>query len=96
MKKILIPSKAKENAKKAIISNYVFNKNVCATAVGKRRSNQILEDKYLTEETAKRTFSYLSRAKAYDKNDFTKCGTISYNLWGGDAMYNHLKKILKK
>jgi hypothetical protein len=95
-KKITIPSKAKENAKNAVISNYVFNKNVCATNVGKRRSLQILEDKYLTEETAKRTFSYLSRAKAYDKKDWSKCGTISYNLWGGDAMYKHLKKIFKK
>ena len=96
IKKIKIPAKSKENALKAVAANYLFNKNTCATGVGKRRANQILESNFLTEETAKRTFSYLSRAKTYDRKDWSKCGTISYNLWGGDVMYKHLKKIFKK
>ena len=95
-KKIKIPSKARVNALNAVASNFLFNKNKCSTGVGKKRSNQLLEDKYLSKETAKRTWSYLSRAKSYNSKDWSKCGTISYNLWGGDAMYNHLKKIFKK
>ena len=94
-KKIKIPALAKVNARNAVISNYLY-KNKCATGVGKKRSSQLLEDQFLSEETAKRTFSYLSRAKFYNSNDWSKCGTISYNLWGGDAMYKHLKKIFKK
>jgi hypothetical protein len=95
-KKVKIPFKAKQNVINALSANYFYKSNKCATAVGKKRAMQILNDEYLSINTVKRTFSYLSRAKAYDMNDWSKCGTISYNLWGGDEMYFYLKKILKK
>ena len=49
----------------------------------------------------KRVYSYLSRAKEYDtgtyeKDDKPVCGTISYNLWGGDAMLNWSERKLKQ
>lgn len=95
-KQIKIPIQAINNAKTALIANYIYKNNKCATSVGKKRAFQIINDKYLSYQTALRTFSYLSRAKTYDQNDWKKCGTISFNLWGGDAMLQYLKKILKK
>lgn len=95
MDRVTIPVKAKENARTAIAANYL-KKNSCATAVGKKRADQIINDEFLTAATAKRTYSYLSRSRVYDKNDWTKCGTISFNLWGGEEMYQHLKKHFKK
>lgn len=94
MDKIKIPGRAKQNVEMAMTANHLRN-NRCATLVGKRRANQILNDEYLTIQTAKRTFSYLSRARTYNSNDWTKCGTISFNLWGGEEMYQFLKKIFK-
>lgn len=95
-KKIKIPIQAINNAKTALIANYIYKKNKCATLVGKKRALQIINDKYLSYQTALRTFSYLSRAKAYNNDNWEKCGTISYNLWGGNEMLQYLKKILKK
>ena len=90
-----IPLKAKMNARAAIYANALRN-NSCATLIGKRRARQIITDENISLLTLKRTYSYLSRAKAYDKKDWSKCGTISYNLWGGDAMLIALKKFFNK
>jgi hypothetical protein len=91
---IVIPKGAKDNALLAMVANAQKN-NKCATLIGKKRASQLLNQSHISLAIAKRTYSYLSRAKAYDTNDWSRCGTISYNLWGGDAMYNHLKKIFK-
>jgi len=90
----MIPKKVKNNVMKAIAANYIMG-NKCATLVGKRRADQILKDN-LSIDTLKRTYSYLKRAKAYDHNDWSKCGTISYNLWGGDEMLKYCKLKLNK
>ena len=90
----MIPKKIKDNVMTALATNYLKG-NKCATLVGKRRADQILKDK-LTIETLKRTYSYLKRAKTYDSNDWNKCGTISYNLWGGDEMLKYCKQKLNK
>lgn len=93
--KLNIPLQAKKNVYKAVIYNQM-NGNKCATKVGKFRANQILENKPISLKTLQRTYSYLSRAKFYATGDYSQCGTISYNLWGGDAMLQYLKKLLKK
>ena len=90
----MIPKKVKENVMKAIAANYIKG-NKCATLIGKKRADQILKDQ-LTMNTIKRTYSYLKRAKAYDQNNWDKCGTISYNLWGGDEMLKYCKLKLNK
>ena len=90
----MIPKKVKDNVMKAMVANYI-NHNKCATLIGKRRADQILNDN-LSIETLKRTYSYLKRAKTYDQNDWNKCGTISYNLWGGDEMLKYCKQKLNK
>ena len=79
------PKSASNNAARAIRENEKIN-NKCSTQTGKIRAQQIAQKKPLSFDTVKRVFSYLKRAKAYDTGDYTKCGRISYNLWGGDSM----------
>lgn len=80
------PEAAKSNAERGIRLNDELG-NKCATQVGKVRAQQIANGEPLSEETIKRTYSYLSRAKEYyNPDDKEACGTISYLLWGGEEM----------
>jgi len=79
------PQAASDNARIARDRNEKLG-NPCATRVGKIRATQLINRENLTIDTIKRTFSYLSRAKAYVNSDPNSCGNISYNLWGGDEM----------
>jgi len=94
------PKKAISNAEKAIKINDKYN-NPCATAVGKKRAQDIVANRSFSLSVLKRVYSYLSRAKAYDTGNFEKddkpvCGTISYNLWGGDSMLKWSERKLKQ
>lgn len=83
------PEQAKKNAKRGIELNEAVN-NRCATSVGKNRGRDISQGRGLSLDTLKRTYSYLSRAKTYyDPSDSKACGTISYLLWGGNAMLSY-------
>ena len=90
------PKAAKQKAKSAIERNkQQYNK--CATQVGKVRAQQLSQGKPISETTLMRTYSYLSRGKAYDDpNNRNSCGSISYDLWGGDPMLNYTKRKLGK
>ena len=80
------PEAAKANAERGIRLNEQLG-NRCATQVGKVRAQQIASGEPLSEETIKRTYSYLSRAQEYyNPDDDEACGTISYLLWGGEEM----------
>lgn len=79
------PKQASENARIARDRNEELN-NKCATRIGKIRATQLINRENLSIDTIKRTFSYLSRAKVYANGDPNECGSISYNLWGGDEM----------
>jgi hypothetical protein len=90
------PKAAKAKAKSAINRN-AKRGNRCATQVGKVRAQQLAQGKPLSLETVKRIYSYLSRGKAYaDPANPNSCGSISYDLWGGDPMLNYAKRKLKK
>ena len=94
------PKKAIANAERAIKINKKHN-NACATAVGKQRAQDIVANRAFSLSVLKRVYSYLSRAKAYDTGNYEKddkpvCGTISYNLWGGDSMLNWSERKLKQ
>jgi len=94
------PKKAIANAERAIKVNDKYN-NPCATAVGKQRAQDIVSNRAFSLSVLKRVYSYLSRAKeyntgTYEKDDKPVCGTISYNLWGGDAMLNWSERKLKQ
>jgi len=66
------------------------------TAVGLQRANQFAKGKNVSLDTVKRTYSYLSRAKAYYKPGKNTPGTQAYLGWGGDAGLTWAKRILKK
>jgi len=66
------------------------------TPVGLARANQFSSGKTVSMETVRRTFSYLSRAKAYYKPGKNTPGTQAYLGWGGDAGLSWARKLLKK
>ena len=66
------------------------------TPVGLARANQFASGKNVSLETVRRTYSYLSRAKAYYKPGKNTPGTQAYLGWGGNAGLAWAKKILKK
>tara|TARA_R110002096_G_scaffold148892_1_gene310101 strand:- start:4531 stop:5694 length:1164 start_codon:yes stop_codon:yes gene_type:complete len=88
------PKGASANAERAIIENEERG-NKCATQTGKVRAQQLAARKNISSRTVSRVYSYLSRAKTYDTGNYDDCGTISYNLWGGDIMRRWAEKILK-
>ena len=90
------PDAVKNNAKKGLELNEKVN-NKCATQVGKIRATQLAQGKPISKETIKRMYSYLSRAEEYfDSSDNTKCGTISFYLWGGLAAKRWSESKLKE
>lgn len=89
------PKGATANAERAIIENEERG-NKCATQTGKVRAQQIAARRPLSYKTVKRVYSYLSRAKTYNTGDYNDCGTISFNLWGGDVMLRWAKKIVER
>ena len=90
------PQSVSNNAKRGIELNEK-NDNKCATQTGKVRAQQLAQGKAITEETIKRMYSYLSRAKTYyDDADTNDCGNISYLLWGGLAGLRWSESKLKE
>lgn len=80
------PAQAVKNARRGIELNKK-NNNKCATDVGKQRARDIVAKRGFSLSVLNRVYSYLSRAKAYyNPEDENACGTISYLLWGGEAM----------
>ncbi|MEK9695211.1 MAG: hypothetical protein VW270_05570 [Candidatus Poseidoniales archaeon] len=66
------------------------------TAVGLQRANQFASGKNVSLDTVRRTFSFLSRAKAYYKPGSNTPGTQAYLGWGGNAGLSWARRILKK
>jgi hypothetical protein len=89
------PKGARDNAERAIKENEERG-NKCATQTGKVRAQQLAQGKAISYKTVKRVYSYLKRAKAYDSGDYNDCGTISFNLWGGDVMMRWAEKIINE
>ena len=90
------PDAVKNNAKRGIELNEK-NNNKCATQTGKVRAQQLANGEAVSEETIKRMYSYLSRAKTYyDDAETNDCGNISYLLWGGLAALRWSESKLKE
>ena len=66
------------------------------TPVGLQRANQFAKGKNVSMDTVRRTFSFLSRAKAYYKPGKNTPGTQAYLGWGGTAGLSWARKLLKK
>ncbi len=65
----------------------------CNNIVGRERAQQLVNVEELTEEDIQEFKSYLNRAQTYYNEDQRDCGTISYLLWGGDAMKNYVNSL---
>lgn len=85
------------NARRAIkLRNQAPNSRKGMTPVGLQRANQFAKGKNVSLDTVKRTYSFLSRARAYYKPGRNTPGTQAYLGWGGTAGLAWAKRILKK
>lgn len=95
------PNSAREEARKALRFQEE-NQTDCGTRVGWERANQLDNGEALSDETVKRTYSFLSRSKTYDTGSFTDsddnpvCGSIMYAAWGGDPMLRWAEATVEK
>lgn len=81
------PQGAVNNAKRALKWADENGWGSCGTEVGKQRANQIASRENLSDETIKRTYSYLSRAAEHADVPYSEgCGGLMYDAWGGKSM----------
>lgn len=87
----------KANAKRALkLRGQAPKSSQGMTPVGLQRANQFAKGKNVSMETVRRTFSFLSRAKAYYKPGKNTPGTQAYLGWGGNAGLSWARRLLKK
>jgi HK97 family phage prohead protease len=95
------PQSASNAAKKAL-KHKEDNGSKCGTSVGWNRARQLANRAALSDDEVIRTFSFLSRAKVYDKgkyfddNENEICGSIMYDAWGGSTMLPWAEKTANK
>lgn len=65
----------------------------CNNVIGRERAQQLVDGEELSQEDLQQFKSYLNRARTYYDQDQKDCGTISYLLWGGDAMRDYLNAL---
>lgn len=81
------PQSATNNAKRALKWADENGWGSCGTPVGKQRANQLANRETISEETVKRTYSFLSRhAENADVPYDEGCGGLMYDAWGGKSM----------
>lgn len=96
------PQSAVDTAKKVLQFKEDNPDMDCGTLVGWNRANQIAKRENLSEDTIKRTYSFLSRSKVHNTGSYTDkegnfvCGSIMYDAWGGDSMLQWSKQIVDK
>ena len=66
------------------------------TAIGLARANQFADQRPVSLDTVRRTYSILSRAKVYYRPDTDSPGTQAYLLWGGPAGLVWARRILQQ
>lgn len=87
------PVKATKNAIEGLILN--MEKGSCKNSTGVKTARMLINKKGLNEKMINKIYSYLERAKVY-VGEQSRCGYISYQLWGGKEMLHWCKKTLKK
>jgi hypothetical protein len=66
------------------------------TAVGLARANQFADQRPVSLDTVRRTYSFLSRARVYYRPGTETPGTQAYLLWGGPAGLAWARRILRE
>lgn len=94
------PQAATDNAKRALKIREDEGTD-CGTPVGWESARIIANKEAITEQRLPRVYSFLSRAKTYDKGSFKDedgkqiCGSIMYAAWGGDEMHRWAERTLE-
>jgi HK97 family phage prohead protease len=95
------PQAATDNAKRALALREEEGTD-CGTSVGWESARIIANREAITEQRLPRIYSFLSRAKVYDKGSFKDedgkqiCGSIMYAAWGGDEMLRWAKRTYEE
>lgn len=87
------PIKASKNATEGYLLNLLNGS--CKNDIGVITAKMLINRKPLNIKMINKIYSYLERAKVY-VGDQSRCGYISYQLWGGKEMLNWCKKTLNK
>lgn len=95
------PQAATDNAKRALKIREEEGTD-CGTSVGWRTASILANREAVSHDRLPRIYSFLSRAKVYDKGSFKDedgkqiCGSIMYAAWGGDEMLRWAKKTYEE
>ena len=95
------PQAATDNAKRALKIREEEGTD-CGTPVGWESARIIANREAVSHDRLPRIYSFLSRAKVYDKGRFKDedgkqiCGSIMYAAWGGDEMLTWAKKTYEE
>ena len=95
------PQAATDNAKRALKIREEEGTD-CGTPVGWESARIIANREAVSHDRLPRIYSFLSRAKVYDKGRFKDedgkqiCGSIMYAAWGGDEMLSWAKKTYEE
>ena len=87
------PSRAILNAQRAIIEDEMRGLN--ATKMSINIGKKLISRSYLSITDIKKINAFLNKTKEMDTGKYSDFGTITYNLYGGNAMLNWSNKILK-
>lgn len=94
------PQAATDHAKRALKLREEEGTD-CGTPVGWESARIIANREAITAQRLPRVYSFLSRAKTYDKGSFKDedgkqiCGSIMYAAWGGDEMHRWAERKLE-
>ena len=94
------PQAATDNAKRALAIREEEGTD-CGTPVGWESARILANREAVSEDRLPRIYSFLSRAKVYDKGSFKDedgkqiCGSIMYAAWGGDEMHRWAERTLE-
>jgi len=94
------PQAATDHAKRALKLRKEEGTD-CGTPVGWESARILANKEAVTEQRLPRIYSFLSRAKVYDKGRFKDedgkqiCGSIMYAAWGGDEMHRWAERTLE-
>jgi hypothetical protein len=96
VKRFRIPGDVKKEMRLGIYLNELAG-NKCGNAIGLRQAKKLIKPgSSVSLIQIKKMNLFLKRASVYyDRKDRSKCGTISYLLWGAKKAYYWSNKILK-
>jgi hypothetical protein len=90
-----VPIEAVQNAEKGfeLLEQWQSSGNDCDNITGREQAMKLINREALDQADLAQFRSYLNRSEVYYDETQKDCGTISYLLWGGDAMKNFVNSL---